>query len=74
VPVFFPIPVFCFRRFGRTETKLPNGRIVYIGGEHEDIYDPDLNIYNDVVVFVNRHGNLEQEFSLSLADMRWSRF
>jgi hypothetical protein len=24
---------------------------VYIGGEHEDSYDPDSCIYNDVVVF-----------------------
>ncbi|KAL2167997.1 hypothetical protein VTG60DRAFT_532 [Thermothelomyces hinnuleus] len=43
-------PIFCFQRFGRTETKLPDGRIVYIGGEHEDFYDPDFYIYNDVVV------------------------
>lgn len=50
-----PEPIFCFYRFGRTETKLPDGRIVYIGGEHEDFYDPDFNIYNDVVV-VRRGG------------------
>ncbi|KAK4148918.1 hypothetical protein C8A00DRAFT_19337 [Chaetomidium leptoderma] len=54
-----PEPVFCFCRFGRTETKLPDGRIVYIAGEHEDYYDPDFNIYNDVVV-VHRHGAVQE--------------
>lgn len=39
-------PVWCFRRFGATRTELPDGRIVYIGGEHEDGYDPDFCIYN----------------------------
>jgi hypothetical protein len=43
-------PVFCFQRFGMTKTKLPDGRVVYIGGEHEDWYDPDFFIYNNVVV------------------------
>lgn len=49
-----PNPVFCFDRFGRTETRLPDGRIVFIGGEHEDHYDPDFFIYNDVVVVHRR--------------------
>lgn len=44
-------PVWCFDRFGTTRTKLPDGRVVCIGGEHEDGYDPDFCIYNDVVVF-----------------------
>ncbi|KAL9135715.1 MAG: hypothetical protein Q9175_003084 [Cornicularia normoerica] len=44
-------PVWCFHRFGATFTKLPDGRVVCIGGEHEDDYDPDFCIYNDVVVF-----------------------
>ncbi|CAM6089491.1 unnamed protein product [Calypogeia fissa] len=44
-------PVWCFRRLGRTGTTLPDGRHVLIGGEHEDFYDPDFCIYNDVVVF-----------------------
>ncbi|CAD6581404.1 MAG: hypothetical protein ASARMPRED_000603 [Alectoria sarmentosa] len=44
-------PVWCFIRFGATRTKLPDGRVVCIGGEHEDGYDPDFCIYNDVVVF-----------------------
>jgi|SRR5579871_1076631 len=43
-------PCWCFRRFGQSKTKLPDGRIVLIGGEHEDHYDPDFYIYNDVVV------------------------
>jgi len=29
---------------------LPDGREVLIAGEHEDYYDPDFFIYNDVVV------------------------
>ena len=28
-------PVWCFERFGRTTTKLPDGRLILIGGEHE---------------------------------------
>jgi hypothetical protein len=43
-------PCWCFRRFGQSKTKLPDGRLVLIGGEHEDFYDPDFFIYNDVVV------------------------
>ena len=37
-------------RFGQSTTLLPDGRYVQIGGEHEDYYDPDLFIYNDVIV------------------------
>ena len=43
-------PVWCYHRFGRTVTWLPDGRVVLIAGEHEDGYDPDFLIYNDVVV------------------------
>lgn len=43
-------PVWCFDRFGHSITELPDGRYVEIGGEHEDYYDPDFCIYNDVVV------------------------
>jgi hypothetical protein len=46
----FDTPVWCFNRFGMTETHLPDGRVIYIGGEHEDYYDPDFCIYNDVIV------------------------
>ena len=44
-------PVWSYQRFGRTTTVLDDGRIVEIGGEHEDHYDPDFCIYNDVTVF-----------------------
>jgi len=42
--------VWCFHRFGKSITELPDGRYIEIGGEHEDYYDPDFQIYNDVVV------------------------
>ena len=44
-------PIWTFDRMGATRTELPDGRIVCIGGEHEDWYDPDFHIYNDVIVF-----------------------
>jgi hypothetical protein len=43
-------PCWSFVRYGQTSTHLPDGRTIYIGGEHEDYYDPNFNIYNDVVV------------------------
>ena len=43
-------PCWCFDRFGQSSTKLPDGRTVLIAGEHEDYYDPDFYIYNDVVI------------------------
>ena len=43
-------PVWCAQRFGQSLTFLPDGRIVQIAGEHEDYYDPDFCIYNDVFV------------------------
>jgi hypothetical protein len=51
-------PCWCFRRFGQSKTKLPDGRIVLVAGEHEDSYDPDFFIYNDVVV-KNPDGSVE---------------
>jgi ankyrin repeat protein len=51
-------PVWCFDRFGMSFTELPDGRFVQIGGEHEDYYDPDFCIYNDVVVH-DRSGQFE---------------
>lgn len=51
-------PMWCFDRSGQTETKLPDGRVVHIGGEHEDFYDPDFYIYNDVTT-VDVHGDVE---------------
>ncbi len=43
-------PTWSFDRFGQSATELPDGRVIYIGGEHEDHYDPDFYIYNDVTV------------------------
>lgn len=46
----YSLPVWSFDRFGMSETTLPDGRIIHIAGEHEDFYDADFNIYNDVIV------------------------
>ncbi|MEL7343909.1 MAG: ankyrin repeat domain-containing protein [Pseudomonadota bacterium] len=43
-------PIWSFNRFGRSGTRLGDGTWVLVGGEHEDHYDPDFNIYNDVTV------------------------
>ncbi len=43
-------PGWCFDRFGCSKTMLPDGRVIRIAGEHEDHYDPDFYIYNDVIV------------------------
>ncbi|MGI3185772.1 hypothetical protein [Nioella aestuarii] len=51
-----PGPIFSFDRFGRTVTRLPDGRLVLIAGEHEDHYDPDFCIYNDVCVLDGKGG------------------
>jgi ankyrin repeat protein len=47
---FFTWPGWCAQRFGQSFTFLPDGRIVQVGGEHEDHYDDDFCIYNDVFV------------------------
>jgi len=47
-------PVWSFQRFGRSITRLPDGRLVLIAGEHEDHYDDDFCIYNDVAVLDGR--------------------
>lgn len=44
-------PIWCAQRFGQSLTSLPDGRVVLIGGEHEDSYMSDFHIYNDVFVF-----------------------
>ncbi len=49
-------PTFSFDRFGRSITRLPDGRTVLIAGEHEDSYDPDFFIYNDVCVLDGQGG------------------
>ncbi len=43
-------PDWCFDRMGMTRTPMSDGRIICIAGEHEDFYDPDFCIYNDVIV------------------------
>jgi hypothetical protein len=43
-------PAWCAMRFGQSRTELPDGRVLRIAGEHEDHYDPDFFIYNDVIV------------------------
>ncbi|MEP6961333.1 MAG: ankyrin repeat domain-containing protein [Acidobacteriota bacterium] len=50
-------PVWCAQRFGQSLTWLPDGRVIQIGGEHEDFYDRDFCIYNDV--FVHSAGGVE---------------
>jgi hypothetical protein len=42
--------VWCAQRYGQSLTFLPDGRIIQVCGEHEDGYDPDFCIYNDVFV------------------------
>lgn len=43
-------PGWCFSRYGQSETRLSDGSAIFIGGEHEDHYDEDFYIYNDVIV------------------------
>ncbi|MGI9606113.1 MAG: hypothetical protein ACR2P0_08245 [Acidimicrobiales bacterium] len=51
-------PGWTNERYGQSETELPDGRTVLIAGEHEDYYDPDFFIYNDVII---RHPGGETE-------------
>lgn len=51
-----PNPVWSFQRFGRSITRLPDGRIVVVAGEHEDFYDADFCIYADVTVLDGKGG------------------
>ncbi|MCJ8307734.1 MAG: hypothetical protein MJH08_01595 [Hyphomicrobiales bacterium] len=53
-----PCPSFSFNRLGRTITPLPDGRLVFIAGEHEDSYDRDFCIYNDICV-LDENGGVE---------------
>jgi len=57
-PFPFSTPIWCYDRFGSTITRLSDGRFVEVGGEHEDHYDPDFYIYNDVVIH-DGHGGVE---------------
>ncbi len=45
-------PTWSAQRYGQSTTELPDGRVIQIGGEHEDSYDADFCIYNDVFVHV----------------------
>jgi len=45
--------VWCAQRFGQSISFLPNGDIVQVAGEHEDSYDEDFCIFNDV--FLHTH-------------------
>lgn len=51
-----PGPVWCHDRFGMSLTCLPDGRFIQIAGEHEDHYDPDFCIYNDVFIHDGKGG------------------
>jgi hypothetical protein len=42
--------IWSFDRFGMSTTELPGNVWVQIAGEHEDHYDPDFCIYNDVIL------------------------
>ncbi len=65
-------PGWCAQRFGQSITFLPNGCIVQIGGEHEDGYDPDFCIYNDV--FVHHARQEHRDIRLSRAHFSAHRF
>jgi Ankyrin repeats (3 copies)/Ankyrin repeat len=41
-------PIWCYELYGKSITDLGNGQFIEIGGEHEDHYDPDFCIYNEV--------------------------
>jgi hypothetical protein len=43
-------PCWSWQRLGRSSTPLLDGRILHIAGGHEDFYDADFCIYNDVIV------------------------
>jgi hypothetical protein len=49
-------PVWCHDRYGMSLTPLPDGRWIQIAGEHEDHYDPDFCIYNDVILYDGKGG------------------
>lgn len=51
-----PPATWCHSRYGMSLTPLPDGRFVQIGGEHEDFYDPDFCIYNEVFVYDGKGG------------------
>lgn len=50
-------PAWCASRYGQSATFLPDNRMILIGGEHEDYYDPDFCIYNDIFM-INEQGEI----------------
>lgn len=52
------LPLWCQARMGQSQTVLPDGRVILIGGEYEDYYHPDFCIYNDVSI-INTNGTIE---------------
>lgn len=44
------VPLWGMGRLGQSETPLPDGRVILIGGEYEDHYDPQFYIYHDVII------------------------
>lgn len=51
-------PIWCACRMGQSMTIIEDGRAVLIAGEHEDGYDPEFCIYNDVIV-IGQEGQIE---------------
>lgn len=41
-------PIWCYERFGKSINGIGNSEFIEIAGEHEDSYDPDFCIYNEV--------------------------
>ncbi|ADG68355.1 Ankyrin [Planctopirus limnophila DSM 3776] len=48
--------VWTYDRHGAPIVSLPDGRFVRIAGEHEDYYDSDFYIFNDITVFDGKGG------------------
>jgi len=61
--VFKRDSIWCFDRFGRTVTELPDGREVIIAGEHEDFGDDNFCVYNDVVVLLPQRAGIAHIWS-----------
>lgn len=53
--------IWHYDRFGVSSTIMPDGSVVHIGGGHEDFYDPDFCIFNDVLK-VDYNGKMELYF------------
>ena len=52
-------PLWIPYRIGMSVTELPDGRIIMIGGEYDDYYDPNFFIYNDVIVYSPQQRKLQ---------------